>query len=179
VAGEVVIADRGYARAKELRACLDPSGAGSRDFIVRIGWQALALRDAEGKPFNLITHLAKLRPDAGPQEWAVQAVVGPGKQASLWPIRLIALPLPPDKVEVRRGKHKRRASRRQEALDPRSVLGRRVHGAGDFAAGRAAGRARRHRSACRTAPAPSPNRGKPHASGCHRPHTGSHGRGVR
>ena len=52
----------------------------------------------------------------------MQAVLGSGKQASLLPIRLIALPLPPDKVEVRRGKLKRRASRRQEALDPRSVL---------------------------------------------------------
>jgi hypothetical protein len=29
-----------------LRACLDPSGTGSRDFIVRVGWQALALCDA-------------------------------------------------------------------------------------------------------------------------------------
>jgi hypothetical protein len=122
VAGEVLIADRGYARARELRACLDPSGTGSRDFIVRVGWQALALCDAEGKPFNLIARLAALRPDAGPQEWAVQAVLGSGKQASLVPMRLIALPLPPDKVEVRRGKLKRRASRRQEALDPRSVL---------------------------------------------------------
>ncbi len=52
----------------------------------------------------------------------MQAVLGSGKQASLVPMRLIALPLPPDKVEVRRGKLKRRASRRQEALDPRSVL---------------------------------------------------------
>lgn len=122
VAGEVLIADRGYARAKELRACLDPSGAGSRDFIVRVGWQALALCDAEGKPFNLIAHLAALLPDAGPQEWAVQAVVGTGKQASLLAIRLIALPLPPDKVEARRGKLKRKASKRQETLDPRSLL---------------------------------------------------------
>ena len=45
----------------------------------------------------------------------MQAVLSSGKQASLVPMRLIALPLPPDKVEVRRGKLKRRASRRQEA----------------------------------------------------------------
>ena len=59
VAGEVLIADRGYARARELRACLDPSGTGSRDFIVRVGWQALALCDAEVKPFNLIARLRR------------------------------------------------------------------------------------------------------------------------
>ena len=52
----------------------------------------------------------------------MQAVVGSGKQASLLPIRLIALPLPPDKAEISRSKLKRRASRRQEALDPRSLL---------------------------------------------------------
>src|SRR6202045_3521444 len=46
VTGEVLIADRGYARANELRRCLAPSGPDARDFIVRVGWKALALRDA-------------------------------------------------------------------------------------------------------------------------------------
>jgi hypothetical protein len=36
-AGKVLIADRGYAKAKELRACLDPSSPHTRDFIVRVG----------------------------------------------------------------------------------------------------------------------------------------------
>jgi hypothetical protein len=60
VTGEVLIADRGYAKAKELQACLGPSGSGARDFIVRVGWKALALRDREGNPFNPIAHLEKL-----------------------------------------------------------------------------------------------------------------------
>jgi len=53
VANEVEIGDRGYAKAKQLRACLDPSGPHAREFIVRVGWCALALRDAAGEPFNL------------------------------------------------------------------------------------------------------------------------------
>ncbi len=49
-ADEVLIADRGYAKAKELRACLDRSGPHTRDFIIRVGWKALALRNPEGQP---------------------------------------------------------------------------------------------------------------------------------
>jgi hypothetical protein len=121
VAGEVLIADRGYAKAKELRACLDPSGPNPRDFIVRVGWKALALCDTAGNPFGLIAHLEKLLPGTGPQEWAVQAVVGAGNQPSLLPVRLIALPLPPDKVAAARLKLQRKASKHQDTLDPRSL----------------------------------------------------------
>lgn len=122
VTGEVLIADRGYARANELRRCLAPSGPDARDFIVRVGWKALALRDALGDPFNLIAHLEKLPANAGPEEWAVQAVVGSASQPSLLPIRLIAVPLPPDKADINRTKLKRRASKHQDTLDPRSLL---------------------------------------------------------
>jgi hypothetical protein len=131
VAGEVLIADRGYAKAKELRACLAPSGSGARDFardfIVRVGWKALALRDREGNPFNLIAHLEQLPQGDGPREWAVQAVTGSlsaGAEAgaSLLPIRLIALPLPPDKAAANRVKLKRTASKHQDVLDPRSLV---------------------------------------------------------
>lgn len=122
VTGEVLIADRGYARANELRRCLAPSGPNARDFIVRVGWKALALRDAQGDPFHLIAHLEKLVADAGSEEWAVQAVVGSASQPSLLPIRLIAVPLPPDKAEINSTKLKRRASKHQDTLDPRSLL---------------------------------------------------------
>lgn len=129
VTGEVVIADRGYARAKELRACLTASGSGPRDFIVRVGWKALALRDREDNPFDLIAHLEKLPLGTGLREWAVQAVVGSapacaeaGSRSSLLPIRLIAVPLPPDKAEANRMKLKRKASKHQDTLDPRSLI---------------------------------------------------------
>jgi Transposase DDE domain len=120
--GEVLIADRGYAKAKELRTCLDPSGPGGRDFIVRVGWKALALRDVEGDPFSLIAQMQQIQADAGPREWAVQAVAGGRSQPSLLPLRLIAVPLPPDKAEAVRLTLKRTASKHQDTLDPRSLV---------------------------------------------------------
>jgi len=120
--GEVLIADRGYAKAKELRTCLDPSGPGGRDFIVRVGWKALALRDAKGDPFSLIAQMQQIQADTGPREWAVQAVAGGRRQPSLLPLRLIAVPLPPDKVEAVRLRLKRTASKHQDTLDPRSLV---------------------------------------------------------
>jgi hypothetical protein len=122
VTGEVLIADRGYARAKELRACLDPSGNHTREFIVRVGWKALALRNNRGEPFDLIRYMQTLNADAGPQECAVQAVVGPNKQPGLLGLRLIAVPLPADKAEIARRKLKRKASKHQDNSDPRSLI---------------------------------------------------------
>jgi hypothetical protein len=121
-AGEVLIADRGYAKARQLQACPDPSGPDTRDFIVRVGWKALALRDLQGEPFDLIAYMQTLAADAGPRECAVQAVVGPTKQPSLLPLRLIVVPLPPDKAAINRKKLKRTASKHQDTLDPRSLI---------------------------------------------------------
>jgi hypothetical protein len=122
VANEVLIADRGYAKARELRACLDAAGPQQRDFIVRVGWKALVLRDQDGKPFSLIQHLQIMPSDAGPQEWAVQAVTGTSKDPKLLPLRLVVVALPPDKVDAKRLKLQRKASKRQSALDPHSLL---------------------------------------------------------
>lgn len=122
VSNEVLIADRGYAKARELRACLDASGPHQRDFIVRIGWKALVLRDPDGQPFSLIQHLQNIPSNAGPQEWAVQAITGTSKNPKLLPLRLIVVPLPPDKVDAKRRKLQRKASKRQSVLDPHSLL---------------------------------------------------------
>jgi hypothetical protein len=118
---EVRIADRGYAKAKDLQAFLAQSNAGRQDFIVRVGWKALALRDANGEPFSLIHHLQTWSAGTDPQEWAVQAQVGSSKQPALLPLRLIALPLPTDKVDDLRLKLKRKASKHQDATDPRTL----------------------------------------------------------
>jgi hypothetical protein len=61
-------------------------------------------------------------PDAGPRELAVRAVGGGRKQPSLLPVRLIAVPLPPDKVEAMRLKLKHKARKHQDTLDPRTLL---------------------------------------------------------
>jgi hypothetical protein len=122
VTNEVLIADRGYAKVRQLRACLDEAGTQQRDVIVRIGWKSLVLRDQEGNPFSLIQHLQAMPSDAGPQEWAVQAAVGSAKHPRHLPLRLIVVPLPPDRAETNRLKLKRKASKRQSKLDPHSLL---------------------------------------------------------
>ena len=120
VAREVLIADRGYARAKELRACLDPSGPNARGFIVRVGWKALALHGQNDTPFDLIAHLEEPFPGDGPRQWTVR--VAARARHALAPLRLIAVPLPADKVEAIRTKLRQNASRKQKKLDPRTLV---------------------------------------------------------
>jgi hypothetical protein len=122
VAGEVLIADRGYAKARELRACLDASGPHRRDFIVRVGWKALTLQDRDGKPFSLIGQMQQLAGDAGPREWSVQAVLGSGRQPCTVPLRLLVMPLPAAQAETNRQKLLRKASKHQDKVDARSLV---------------------------------------------------------
>ena len=122
VANEVLIADRGYARAKELRACADPASPARRDFIVRAGWKSLALRDPHGDPFDVIMHLERLAAGSDPAEWQVQAVVNAREPGVLLPLRLVIVALPPDKAEAAREKRRRYARKHGEAVDPRSIV---------------------------------------------------------
>ena len=121
-ANEILIADRGYAKARQLLACLDPAGPQQRDFIVRIGWKALVLSERSGKPFSLIQRMQAMATDAGPQEWAVEAAVGSTKRPQQLPLRLIVVPLPAEQAAAARLKLKHKASKRQSVLDPHSVL---------------------------------------------------------
>jgi len=59
--GDIVIADRGYARPRDLRPVL----AAGADFIVRIGWNSLRLCGEDGSAFDLFATLAKLRTKQG------------------------------------------------------------------------------------------------------------------
>ena len=122
VGKEVLIGDRGYAKVKALQACLDRSGPQARDFSVRTGWRALVLRDRDGAPFDLIAHLAEVPAGDTPREWTVRPVLDGRKQPILPMIRLIAQPLPPDKVEAMRARLRQAASRKQQKLDPRTLL---------------------------------------------------------
>ncbi len=57
-AGELAIADRGYARGSGLAYALD-CGA---DYLIRTGWRSLAWRDADGSRLNLLGRLEHLKP---------------------------------------------------------------------------------------------------------------------
>jgi hypothetical protein len=126
--GGVMIADRGYAKAGEMAACRTGSGGRPRDFIVRTGWNMLRLESPDGTPFDVIGALRQMEqaplPDPlnEPREWTVEALYGRGKKTKRLPIRLMILPLPPDKAEIARKKVRRSANKRQYKTDARSDL---------------------------------------------------------
>ncbi len=126
IKSEVEIADRGYAKARDMAAYLDRREAGRRDFIVRVGWNALRLRDGAGEPFDLVATLrqcqADPRPSEAPREWAVQALCDRAKSPRKLPLRLIIMALPAEKTAIRCSKLQRTASKHQDKLDPRSLL---------------------------------------------------------
>ena len=81
-AGEIVIADRGYDKRREV-ACVARSGA---YFIIRTGWSHLPLEDPNGEPFDLLGALQQL-PDAHAGDFAVQVRA---KKEVVIPCRLVA-----------------------------------------------------------------------------------------
>jgi len=126
--GGVMIADRGYAKAGEMAALRSGSAGRPRDFIVRTGWNMLRLEGLDGKTFDLIGALRQMQqapqPDPlnQPREWTVQALYGRDKKTRRLPIRLVVLPLPPEKAEIARNKVRRSGSKRQKQVDPRSEV---------------------------------------------------------
>jgi hypothetical protein len=119
VPGEVRMGDRNYASAKRLRSFLEQSN-GQADFIARLRWNALRLCKPDGKPFDLIKHLATLPDDALPHEVSVQAVVA--RFQPTLPLRVIILRKSPEAAEAARKTLRRAASRKQKRLDPRSLI---------------------------------------------------------
>jgi hypothetical protein len=125
--GGVMIADRGYAKAGEMATFRIGSGGRPRDFIVRTGWNMLRLQGSDDKPFALTDALRQMeqarQPDAPnePREWTVQALYGRGKTIKRLPIRLIILPLPPEKAEIARKKVRQSGSKHQHKVDPHST----------------------------------------------------------
>jgi hypothetical protein len=124
--GGVMIADRGYAKAGEMATFRLGSGGWPRDFIVRTGWNMLRLESRDGTPFELTSAPRQMEQAPGPdplnepREWTVQALYGGGKTIKRLPIRLMILPLPPEKAAIARAKVRRSGSKRQHKIDPRS-----------------------------------------------------------
>ena len=106
-AGQTVITDRGYARVRNFLEVLQ-SGA---DFLTRIGWRSLQLRDAHGQAFDLFAHLPQTA-DA-----VEHAVYIPGVKQ---PLRLILQRLPDGKQQRARKKARRKSERSCHRLDPRT-----------------------------------------------------------
>ncbi len=114
-AGDLVIGDRGYAKAADLHA-LCQQGA---DLIVRIGWNALRLTTEAGESFELFKALRTLPA----QEAAAYAVVvqGGGRMPFRQPLRLVAKRKTPEAAERSRRQLQQRSKKKGRPLDPRSL----------------------------------------------------------
>ncbi len=85
-----------------------------------MGWTAFSLIDPDGVDFDLITHLGQLPAGMVPHEVMAQARLGPLEP--MLPLRLILQRKTPQASEAARRKLLAAASRKQTALDPRSLI---------------------------------------------------------
>jgi Transposase DDE domain len=117
--GEIKVADRGYARPKQLQAVVN-AGA---DFIVRIGWASLRLLNSEGTPFDLFKKLSEIPAGSNPNcpvDIPVKIVYS--KRRPPLSARLIILAKPPESTEQAQKRVRRRASKNQQKTDPRTMI---------------------------------------------------------
>jgi hypothetical protein len=110
--GEIRIGDRGYISCGGLRHVLDGGG----DFLIRAGWNAFRLRQADGTPFDLIATLRQ----AGDRldQWI--AIADP-KHAEPLKVRLVAARKSPAAAERDRRNIRQNAKRRGKTPDARSL----------------------------------------------------------
>jgi hypothetical protein len=118
-AGELWLADRGYAKGDGLHHLIQ----GGADFVVRVSWNSLSLRTAEGEPFDMANQLEQLG-QACHAEWQV-VVVTPSSRTV--PVRLLVQLKPPQAIEreIKRLTEKaarRGRTRRSGEPDPRSLI---------------------------------------------------------
>lgn len=114
VAGDIVLADRYYARPHDLRPVI-AAGAG---FIVRTGWRSLRLLRPDGAPFDLFATLDRLRGWEGEVPVALdEGTAG----APLLPLRLVIRRKTPAQAEAERKRLRAEASKRGRKPDPRSL----------------------------------------------------------
>jgi hypothetical protein len=115
--GDIVLADRYYARPRDLRPVIE-AGA---DFIVRTGWNSLRLLQPDGQPFDLFAALAAQKE----QEGEVQVRVHEGTTAAQPPepliLRLIIRRKDPEQAEAEQKRLLKDAKKRGKQPDPRSL----------------------------------------------------------
>jgi len=119
VAGEIRIADRGYANAQAWQRFCD-AATGEADFIVRMRWNTVRLVDAHGTLFDLTGWLHRLAADAEIAERLVW--VQSGRRQPPRPIRLIARRKTPQAIAAAHRQIRQLASRKQHVPDPRSFI---------------------------------------------------------
>jgi DDE family transposase len=112
--GEIVLADRIYARARNLRL-VKQDGA---DFIVRMGWNSLCLQHVDGREFDLFALLAARKGQTG----EVKVRVHEGRKATE-PLELRLVIWRKSRKQWRAEWHRllKNAKKRGKKLDPRTL----------------------------------------------------------
>ncbi|ANL55102.1 MULTISPECIES: IS4 family transposase [Rhizobium] len=113
-AGDIVLADRYYARPRDLRPVID-AGA---DFIVRTGWNSLRLLQANGEPFDLFAALAAQQEQES--ELTVRIHEGVRVAAPLL-LRLVVRRKDPQQVQAEQARLLKAARKQGKQPDPRSL----------------------------------------------------------
>jgi hypothetical protein len=110
-AGEIQVADRGYAFARGIGAVL----AQFAHIVVRINWQSLSLSTATGKRFDLIGWLRLLTTSAEQSVW-IETPQGH------FALRVIAQPLPPQAAEEARRRAHQAAQKKKHTIREETLL---------------------------------------------------------
>ena len=115
--GDIVLADRYYARPRDLRPVMD-AGA---DFIVRTGWNSLRLMQANGEPFDLFAALAAQAEQEGEAQVRIhEGTTGAAPGAPLI-LRLVIRRKDPEQALAEQKRLLKDAKKRGKQPDPRSL----------------------------------------------------------
>jgi Transposase DDE domain len=111
--GDIVLADRAYARPRDLRPVLD-AGA---NFIVRTGWNSLRLLNADGTPFDLFAALKAQTTEEG--EFTVY--LNDGAPDGLLRLRLVIRRKSAEQAAADQARLIKDASKHGKKRDPRTL----------------------------------------------------------
>jgi hypothetical protein len=114
--GDVVLADRYYARPRDLRPVIE-AGA---DFIVRTGWNSLRLLQANGEPLDLFAALAAQEEQEGELQVRVHEGTTESPSDPLI-LRLVVRRKDPEQAEAEQKRLLKDAKKRGKQPDPRSI----------------------------------------------------------
>lgn len=115
--GDIVLADRGYARPRDLR----PVIAAGADLIVRNGWRSLRLLQPDGAPFDLFAALAAQVEQEGEVPVRVDEGDEEGEQGAPLILRLVIRRKEPQQAQGEQKRLLKQAKKRGKRPDPRSL----------------------------------------------------------
>jgi Transposase DDE domain len=115
--GDIVMADRCYARPRDLRPVMDADA----DFIVRTGWNSLRLLQPDGEPFDLFAALSAQVEQEGEAQVRVDEGNKGASRSEPLTLRLIIRRKDPEQSEAEVKRLLKDAKKRGKQPDPRSL----------------------------------------------------------